>query len=183
MTDEEYKYVDKILQNLLGLPRNCNHIDNFAKNAFYTSHEQTIRLIEFLKELDAIEPWNGMHRLTETGKEIASLSGGTKAYLENLERIKQSKITEESEEGKKRKNERTLSKWKVCTFWIVFILGVLGGLYTLFSEPIEQLMKGKPKNTIENKKSLPQQTEQVSSENYNSSDTQTLQLGDTLNTK
>lgn len=184
MTDEEFKYADKILQNLLGLQKNCNHIDNFAKKAFNTSHEQTIRLIEFLKELDAIEPWNGMHRLTETGKEIAKLSGGTKAYVENLERIKQNEIIEQNEEKIKRRNERTLSKWKVITFWPAFVLGVIGGLYTILSivllllgTSIEQLIKGKS----ENKESLPQQTEQVSSENYNNNYRETLQLGDTLN--
>ena len=183
MTDEEYKYADKILQNLLGLEKNCNHIPRFAQYELKIGREQTRRLIIFLESLNAIEPWKGMHRLTETGKEIANLSGKTKEYVENLERIRQSKITEENKEATKRKNERKLSKWKVWTFWPAFVLGVIGGLYSILSivllltgTSIERIMQGKSGNI----ESLQEQTEKVIIDQLDADDEDVLQLSDTL---
>ena len=183
MTDEEYKYADKILLNLLGLEKNCNHIPRFAQYELKIGREQTRRLIIFLESLNAIEPWKGMHRLTETGKEIANLSGKTKEYVENLERIRQSKITEENKEATKRKNERTLSKWKVWTFWPAFVLGVIGGLYSILSivllltgTSIERIMQGKSGNI----ESLQEQTEKVIIDQLDANDEDVLQLSDTL---
>jgi len=126
MTEKFYKKADIILNNLKGQIRNANHIDNFAKKVLKTSHNETNDLILFLLELDAIEHWNKMHRLTKTGKAIVEFPGGTEAFKKHIEKQKK-----ESEKLKKIENQKIiddakLSKWSKWTYWIPCFKRIFG---------------------------------------------------------
>lgn len=73
------------------------------------------------------------HILSSKGKEIVEIYGGIDKYLEHEKSEK-----DESNRLEKLKNEKLyldtkLAKWKVKTFWYVFIFGLLGGFHTVYS--------------------------------------------------
>jgi hypothetical protein len=130
-----YDGVDKVIHVFhKALPYGKNRDEAFRDFDF--GHREKAEIIKFLDDELIIEEWKHARNssiLTRKGVDIINIHGGIEKYLD----FEKSKI-EESSNLEKLRNEKLhldtkLSKLKVKTFWYVFIFGLFGGFYSMYS--------------------------------------------------
>ena len=126
--------VDKVIKRFHSyLPLGNNYSDSV--NDFKFEYKEQLGILKFLCDKSILVPWgeHGKHILSDIGEDIVDNYGGIDKYLAHeKEEIAEKKRLE------KLKNEKLhfdtkLSKWQVKTFWFVFIFGLVGGFYSVYS--------------------------------------------------
>lgn len=100
---------------------------------FETKEQYEIR--KFLIDESIIKDWGiyGKHIISKKGEEIVNVYGGIDKYLEHEQEVRAENIRLDKARHEKIYNDAKLSKWQAKTFWFVFIFGLIGGVYTIYS--------------------------------------------------
>jgi hypothetical protein len=134
-TTINHDIIDKTLDYFYKIYPDGGHIENRVSNL---TKKEIADLQTLLIDHEFLEPLGQkgyylLFRLTAKGKELKDEKISFKDYLkkyqkQNEEQDRISKLNIERLE-----NETKLSKWKIRTFWWIFIFGLFGGIYSIYS--------------------------------------------------
>lgn len=76
---------------------------------------------------------HGQYIISKKGEEIVNVYGGIDKYLEHESAEKAERNRLEKLKNEKLYLDTKLARWQVKTFWYVFIFGLFGGFYSMYS--------------------------------------------------
>ena len=125
--------IDKVINLFYGLlPFGSNFSDAVYNFKFEYKDQHSIK--KFLVDKYILEELGeGKHILTQIGREIVEIYGGIDKYLSHEKAENEENIRLDKAKHEKIYNDAKLSKWQIKTFWYVFIFGLIGGFYSIYS--------------------------------------------------
>jgi len=126
--------VDKVINRFYSYLPNGYDFDLCVRDFKFEIKEQ-YEILKFLEDEFIIKDWgiHGKHIISKKGEEIVNVYGGIDKYLEHEQEIRAENIRLDKARRVKIYNDAKLSKWQAKTFWFVFIFGLIGGFYTIYS--------------------------------------------------
>lgn len=169
MTDNEKK--DKILGYLLKKDHQCSpaEISKYLFNRNNYDEELIYETISLLKQMNSTNPEVATFNLVPDSESI-SKNENTQLFFEHGGFVAQN--NENKKERINKKRDYILTKWKLITFWPIFIFGLLGGLFSIYNFKKDIEVK-------ENLKELEQTIDILKSEITNSNTINKVQGTDT----
>jgi len=125
--------IDKVINLFYSYrPYGNNFSDSVYGFKFEYNEQNSIK--KFLVDKSILEEWgDGKHIITQIGEDIVEIYGGIDKYLEHEKSEKDEKIRLEKLKNEKLYLDTKLARWQVKTFWYVFIFGLFGGFYSMYS--------------------------------------------------
>ncbi len=174
-----YHNVDIVIEKLYRqLPR--GYFLGYISESSKIEHNEMGSIQRFLEHENIIEDWgsNGMTILTNLGEVIYKHYGGIEAYINELEKNREKEIFIEKKKNEKLLLDLKISKWQVKSFWYVFTIGLLGGLFSIYSiirEITDKPLEQKVEDILRKRESLQQQKSEVSiDQTHNKAETETI---------
>jgi len=130
----DYEKIDKVIRRYFEhLPFGNNFSDSVRDFKF--EFKEQIGILKFLMDNSILLNWGdqGKHILSPKGEDIINIHGGIKEYLNQERKEKENKFRLEKIKNDKLIYDAKLSKWKYHTFWYVFLFGLIGGIYAVYS--------------------------------------------------
>lgn len=126
--------VDIIINRFYSYLPNGNDYSVTVRDLKFESKEQS-EIRKFLIDESIIKDWgtHGQLIISKKGEEIVNVYGCIVKYLEHEKEVRTENIRLEKARHEKIYNDAKLSKWQAKTFWFVFIFGLIGGVYTIYS--------------------------------------------------
>ncbi len=129
-----YNNIDKVIKRYYDyLPYGADFSDTTYD--LIETPDEIVEIKNILVDYSIIDYWGNYNKfiLSKIGESVINKHGGFEKYLlyldkENKEKEKLYKI-----ENDKLLLDAKLSRWQVKVFWYVFILGLIGGIYTIYS--------------------------------------------------
>jgi len=134
MTKTDYEKIDKVITRYFSyLPLGTNFSDSV--HDFKFEYKEQLGILKFLVDESILINWgeHGKHILSPKGEEIIKIHGGIEKYFENKKKENEEIIRIKNIKNEKLINDAKISKWQVKTFWYVFIFGLIGGVYAVYS--------------------------------------------------
>jgi hypothetical protein len=155
--------VDKVLNSFYHL---FPYGENYSDLVYDFDFEKKERdyILNFLIKHGLLEDFgsSGKKKISDKGIEVVEKHGGIEYFMNKLESDEKNKFKINKTKNTKLLNDARLSRWKVWTFWPVFLIGLFGGLYSIASiililsgTSIEQIIQDKQEHI----KTLPTQIE------------------------
>jgi len=126
--------IDKVIERFNSfLPHGANYYDSTYDFDFEEIENDTI--LKFLVDNDILVEWGeyDKHILSPKGKAVFFFFCGIDKFLTHEKEESAEKNRVECLKNEKLFFDAKLSKWKVKTFWIIFIFGLFGGFYSIYS--------------------------------------------------
>ena len=126
--------IDKVI-NLFYSYRPYGNNFSDSVHGFKFEYKEQNEILKFLVDKSILEPWgeHGKHILSNIGVEIVDNYGGIDKYLEHEKAEKAERNRLEKLKNEKLYLDTKLARWQVKTFWYVFIFGLFGGFYSMYS--------------------------------------------------
>jgi len=147
--------IDKVLKCHFDLyPNYDNYFDIVYQ--FHFNDTEEAEILEFLIRENLIEnKIDERYIITKKGREIYTLHGSVKEYLEKCEKNQIEENIIEKAKNEKIIYDARLTKWKAQTFWFFFWISIAGTFFSIYSvinkiteEPIEQKIQRLIKENI-----------------------------------
>ncbi len=92
-------------------------------------------ILKYLVNGSILETWgeHGKHILTDIGESIVDDYGGIENFLAHRQEEINDKKRLDKITNEKLISDAKLSKWQVKIFWPMFIIALIGGLYSIYS--------------------------------------------------
>jgi len=141
------EYCDTVFKSLYKIYPEDNHVETIlcCHDSPFIKDIQNLLIEEKIIECTATGLFN-TYKLTMFGKELFEKGNSIKNHIERKEKEHKTELENEKIKNKNTLIEYKMSKWKYYTFWPIFIIGLLGGIYSIVS--IVQNFKENPEIKI-----------------------------------
>lgn len=133
--DIDPKDIDKVLKLFYSSSHLGKHYRKTVGNVIPEYSTQT-KILDHLIEESILKQWvkaRDNYIITKNGIDIYENYENYAQYLENEKSSKEEAVKINMARNKTILNNEKLSSWQVKTFWFIFIFGLIGGIYSIYS--------------------------------------------------